>query len=143
MYFQAIVHGNPKSGHSVPVVGLLLLHLLDMRLQDLTKHLLDLLLAINGGANNTKKKDPVYADETEDPDDLRGPERTYKPPAMTLTTLAWLKNIWRYLVGMKHIWRYLVGSTLNISTPSTSTILSPMIGNAYKGVLDLMLCRIL
>ena len=50
--FQAIVYLNPQCGQIVPVVGILLLHLLDMPLQDLTKHLLDLLLATHSGANN-------------------------------------------------------------------------------------------
>ena len=40
------------------------LHLLDMPLQDLTKHHLDLLLAINGEANNNKIR--FCADEPED-----------------------------------------------------------------------------
>ena len=36
---------------------------------------------------------PVYAEEPGDPDDLPGPDSTYKPPARTLATLGWLEHM--------------------------------------------------
>ena len=47
-----------------------------------------------------QQRDPVYPDKPEGPDDPQGPESTYKPPAMTLTTLGWLK----YMEA--HSWQY-------------------------------------
>ena len=50
LYFQAMVHWNAQSGQIVLVVGNPPPPPLGMPLQDLTKHLLDL-VAINGGAS--------------------------------------------------------------------------------------------
>ena len=79
--------------------------------------------------NRQQQEDPVYDDESEDPDDVPGPDNAYRPPAVVLTTLGWLKHMavpyWQYF---KHQYS------------SSSTLLSPMIGSAYTGVLDLMPC---
>ena len=67
-------------------------------MQDLTKHFLDLLQSINGGASRNRRILSMMM--SEDFDDLPGPDSTYRPLAVTLTTLGWLKHMevpcWQY-----------------------------------------------
>ena len=85
-----MVHGSPQSGQIALVPGHALAGPHQAPLGPPTSH----------QWWSQQQQAPVYVDEPEDLDDLPGPNSTYRPLAVTLTTLGWLKHMeasyWQY-----------------------------------------------
>ena len=123
-----MVHWTPQSGHIVPVVGTPP-HPPPGPAPARPHQALPGPPTSHQWCNQQQHEDPVYDDESEDPDDVPSPDNTYKPPAVVLTTLGWLKHLevpgWQYF---EHQYLKFIYTTLTYDW------------QCIQGVLDLMPC---
>ena len=98
LHFQAMVHWNPQSVQIVLVVGNPPHPALGHALAG--PHQAPLGPPTSHQWWSQQQQDLVYDDEPEDLDVLPRPKSTYRPLAVTLTTLGWLKHLevpsWQY-----------------------------------------------